>query len=338
MVEGDDDAPFVEEGEEAAVVVGEGAAIEVEADAKEEESYGRSDDPVRHVPARDGQCELLSREGEIEIAKRIESGREMVISSLCESPTVMHIVLDWARQAVRRRDAAARGHRPRRDLRRGHRGQVRRRQREQGDSVAPDEEEEADEYDALEGGRKEVVEDYDDEEAVLSLVAMEQELLPQVLEKFDAFAKISKAVRKLQEKKQSQAMGEGEVTAADDKKYPKLLAEMVEVMLSIRFNNMKVEELMHTLYAINKRLITTEMQLLKLAEKHHVKRASFLQSYNGHELDPKWLKNVAKLKEKGWKEFTEKEAKPAAALREEIQRSPTRPGSTSPSSSAWSRP
>src|SRR5262249_42754019 len=146
----------------------------------------------------------------------------------------------------------------------------------------------------------------------------EQELLPQVLEKFDGFAKLSKALRKLQEKRHSEAMGEGETTGADDKKYSKLLAEMMEIMLSIRFNNMKVEELMHTLYGINKRLISTEMQLLKLAEKQHVKRVSFLEQWNGNELDPKWLKNVAKLKDKGWAAFAEKEAKHVAEIRNEI--------------------
>ncbi len=324
VADGDDkDVPFEGGaeggGEGEASVAGDGLVIEVEAE-KEEESYGRSDDPVRMYLREMGNVELLSREGEIEIAKRIENGREMIISSLCESPTVMHIILDW-------RDKLSAGEMLLREVidldatyGAGTEDKFADAQRDADGKPAEEEAEEADEYDALEGGRKEVVEDYDDDEAVLSLVAMENELLPQVLEKFDAFAKISKSVRKLQEKRQSEAMGEGEVTGADNKKYPKLLAEMVEVMLSIRFNNMKVEELMHTLYAINRRLIATEMQLLKLAEKHKVNRAGFLQHYNGRELDPKWLKSVAKLKEKGWKEFTEKEKKNIEDLRKEIQK------------------
>jgi len=266
-----------------------------------------------------GNVELLSREGEIEIAKRIESGREMVISSLCESPTVMHVVLGW-------RDRLANGEMLLREVidldatyGAGTEDKLAEAQRNAGDAPEEEEEEEADEYDALEGGRKEQVEedDYDDE-AVLSLVAMEQELLPAVLEKFDEFAKVSKSLRKLQEKRHNQALGEGDVTAADNKKYPQLLAQVVEIMLSIRFNNMRVEELMHMVYGINKRLISTEMQLLKLAEKHHVKRASFLEHYNGRELDPDWVKDVGKLKEKGWKDFVEKEAKPIEELRREI--------------------
>ena len=314
------DAPFVE-GEDEDVVVGEGAVIEVEAE-KEEESYGRSDDPVRMYLREMGNVELLSREGEIEIAKRIEQGREMIISSLCESPTVQRMILEW-------RDKLAGGEMLLREVidldatyGAGTEDKFADAARET-DAAKPeeDDEEEEDEYAALEGGRKEQVEedDYDDE-AVLSLVAMEQELLPQVLEKFDAFAKHSKTLRKLQEKRQGEAMGEGEMTAADDKKYSKLLADMVEIMLSIRFNNMKVEELMHTLYAMNKYLIGVEMQLLKLAEKHKVSRASFLQHWNGNEINPDWLKNVAKLKEKGWKEFAEKEKKDVGELRSEIQR------------------
>jgi RNA polymerase primary sigma factor len=316
------DVPFVSdddddsEGDSAA---GGDMVIEVESE-KEEESYGRSDDPVRMYLREMGNVELLSREGEIEIAKRIENGREMIISSLCESPTVMHIVLGW-------RDRLSAGEMLLREVidldatyGAGTEDKFAEAQRNAGEgAVEEDEEEEEDEYDALEGGRKEQVEedDYDDE-AVLSLVAMEQELLPQVLEKFDEFAKISKSLRKLQEKRQSEAMGEGDVSAADNKKYPTLLAQMVEIMLSIRFNNMKVEELMHTLYAINKRLIATEMQLLKLAEKNGVKRPNFLAAYNGRELDPDWVKDVAKLKEKGWKEFAEKEKDGITNLRGEI--------------------
>ena len=320
FVEGDDDDAPVANGEASGELV-----IDIEAE-KPEESYGRSDDPVRMYLREMGNVELLSREGEIEIAKRIESGREMVISSLCESPTVMHLVLGW-------RDKLANSEMLLREVidldatyGAGTEDKFADAERNQGETVEEEDEEE-DEYDALEGGRKEKVEEdeYDDE-AVLSLVAMEQELLPAVLEKLDAFAKVSKSLRKLQEKRHAQALGEGDVTNADNKKYPALLKETVEIMLSIRFNNARVEELMHTLYGVNKRLISTEMQLLKLAEKAGVKRPSFLQNYNGRELDPDWLKSVAKLKEKGWKEFAEKCSKDIEALRKEIAKIATETG------------
>jgi RNA polymerase primary sigma factor len=319
------DAPFVEGDDEDVPIPNGDIVIDMEPE-KPEESYGRSDDPVRMYLREMGNVELLSREGEIEIAKRIESGREMVISSLCESPTVMHMVLSW-------RDKLAGSEMLLREVidldatyGAGTEDKFADAQRDQGETVEAEEEEE-DEYDALEGGRKEKVEEdeYDDE-AVLSLVAMEQELLPQVLEKLDAFAKVSKQLRKLQEKRHARALGEGDVTNADNKKYPTLLAETVEIMLSIRFNNARVEELMHTLYAVNKRLIATEMQLLRLAEKSGVKRPSFLSNYNGRELDPEWLKSVAKLKEKGWKDFAEKHKADIEALRKEIGKIATETG------------
>ncbi|MFM9890752.1 MAG: RNA polymerase sigma factor RpoD [Rickettsiales bacterium] len=328
MGEEDDkvDVPFVEnDGDEPSTTEGGDLVIEVEAE-KPEESYGRSDDPVRMYLREMGNVELLSREGEIEIAKRIESGREMVISSLCESPTVMHMILAW-------RDRLANSEMLLREVidldatyGAGTEDKFADAARE-GAGEEVEEEEEKDEYDALEGGRKEQVEedDYDDE-AVLSLVAMEQELLPAVLEKLDNFAKVSKNLRKLQEKRHAEALGEGASTKGDGKKYDALLAEVVEIMLSIRFNNMRVEELMHTLYAINKRLIATEMQLLKLAEKTGVKRMSFLEHYNGHELDPNWLKNVAKLKEKGWKDFAEKKKKEIEDFRSDIGKIATETG------------
>jgi RNA polymerase primary sigma factor len=325
-VEGKDDAPFVEgEGEEgeqeATVAGGDGFELESENAAKVEESYGRSDDPVRMYLREMGNVELLSREGEIEIAKRIESGREMIISSLCESPTIMKMILEW-------RDRLSNGEMLLREVidldatyGAGTEEKFAEAAREGSfDKKEEEEEEEEDEYDKLEGGRKEQVEadDYDDEAAVLSLVAMEQELLPQVLEKFDQFAKLSKALRKLQEKKQSQAMGEALFTGPDGKKYKSHLDQMVELMLSIRFNNMKVEELMHTLYGINKRLLGIEMQLLKLAERHKVSRQEFLKEYGTHELEPGWIKRVAKLKGKGWKEFADKEKKGIEEIRSDI--------------------
>ncbi len=316
----DDDVPFVSDEEEEG---GGEFVLESENAEKQEESYGRSDDPVRMYLREMGNVELLSRDGEIEIAKRIEAGRELIISSLCESPTVIHMVLEW-------RDRLGSGEMLLREIidldatyGAGTEEKFADAQREREALVGKDEEdEEDDEYDALEGGRKEQEEedDYDDE-AVLSLVAMENELLPQVLEKFDEFAKHSKQLRKLQEKKQSLAMGEdAKFTGADGKKYPELLAQMVEIMLSIRFNNMKVEELMHRLYGINKRLISHEMQLLKAAERHGVKRQSFLSNYNGRELDPEWLPSVAKIKEKGWKEFAEAEKKNVADIKGDISK------------------
>ncbi|MFN8972813.1 MAG: RNA polymerase sigma factor RpoD [Alphaproteobacteria bacterium] len=320
------EVPFVEGEEEVAADGAVSFDLEAENAEKQEESYGRSDDPVRMYLREMGNVELLSREGEIEIAKRIETGREMIISSLCEAPNVMKILLEW-------RDKLSAGEMLLREMidldatygagtEEKFADAAREGVFEAGKKDEDDDVEEEDEYAKLEGGRKEQVEENDyEDEAVLSLVAMEQELLPQALEKLDAFAKLSKSLRKLQEKKQSQAMGgEAKFSPADAKKYKQLLDEMVEIMLSIRFNNMKVEGLMHMLYGIHRRLLGFELQLLKLAEKNHVSRVNFLKEYAGHELDPAWVKRVAKLKEKGWKEFVEKDKKTIEEIRAEIGR------------------
>ena len=310
------DVPFAEgEGEEE----GGAPAIEVEDENQKEDNYGRSDDPVRMYLREMGNVELLSRDGEIEIAKRIESGREMIIASLCESPTVMKTILDW-------RDRLSNGEillRDIIDLDATYGAGTEEKFAEAARNKPAEEEaeeEETDEYDALEGGRKEKVEedDFDDEEAALSLVAMENELLPQILEKFDVFAKVSKDMRKLQGRKHDEALGEGKYSDNDGKKYKTLISTMVELMLSIRFNNGRVEDLMHALYGINRRMIAIEMQLLKLAERHKVDRHGFLKAYQGRELDPDWLKEVSKFKERGWKEFAEKEKKDIERLRGEI--------------------
>jgi RNA polymerase primary sigma factor len=309
------DVPFVEGASEE-----EGGLVAIEVDSdKEEDNYGRSDDPVRMYLREMGNVELLSRDGEIEIAKRIESGREMIIASLCESPTVMNTILEW-------RDRLSNGEILLRDIidldatyGAGTEEKFADAARNK-DVVEEDDEEETDEYDALEGGRKEKVEedDYDDEEAALSLVAMENELLPQILEKFDAFAKVSKDMRKLQGKKHDEALGEGKYSDNDGKKYKTLIKEMVDLVLSIRFNNNRVEDLVHALYSINRRMIGIEMQLLKLAERHRVDRQFFLKAYQGRELDPDWLKEVGKYKERGWKEFAEKEKSNIEQLRSDI--------------------
>jgi RNA polymerase primary sigma factor len=319
------DAPLIDDDDDD-----DGMVLESDKPSKED-SYGRSDDPVRMYLREMGNVELLSREGEIEIAKRIESGREMIISSLCESPTVMLTILEW-------RDRLSSGEmllREAIDLDATYGAGTEdkfadaQREAETDEDTQSDDDDNEDEYDALEGGRKEQVDaaDYDDEDTVLSLVAMEQELLPQIIEKFDAFAKLSKTLRKLQEKKQNIALGESQkFSKADEKKYDESLDAMVDILLSIRFNNMKVEELMHRLYDVNKRLIGLETSLLKMAEKQGVKRTSFLKEYSGNELNPEWLSEVGALKEKGWKQFAENCSDDAHHIRREITKIATETG------------
>ena len=313
LSESDDDLPEMDDEEE-------------DTTNTDDDIYGRSDDPVRMYLREMGNVELLSREGEIEIAKRIEAGREAIASAMCESPTVIDALLQW-------RDGLSSGEILLRDIidldatyGAGTEDKFADVEREsssrEDDGDDEDEEEEYDEDGNVIEKAKEGEEDDDDDydDTAMSLVAMENALLPQILETLDGFAKEAKKLRRLQEKRLGAALGAGKFEAADEKKHLKLHETLVEIMLSLRFNNMRIEELMDQLYGINRRIIGFEMNFLKVAESYKVDRQEFLQSYMGNELDPNWEKNAAKNKGKGWKEFLSDGKAEIAEVREEITR------------------
>ena len=296
------------------------------------DNAGRSDDPVRMYLREMGNVELLSREGEIEIAKRIEQGREMLIGALCENPVVMHHILKW-------RDELSGGTMLLReiiDLDASYGAAEVEGEGIEGaevvpeivgplgvkispvtapampaglpeaapaerpkESVAPEESASDDEALLLE---EEEIEEEDDE-APVSLIAMENAILPLMLQTLDEFAEISKKMRTYHEKRLDMAFGEGEVTAADKKNYEKHKLELVKLVMTIKLNNNCIEDLTTKLYAINRRLFDLEAEILKLAEKSKVSRKEFLKHYPGNEMDGSWLDTVAKLRTKGWKEF-----------------------------------
>ena len=299
-----EDASEMEDNEE------EGAATD---------NYGRADDPVRMYLREMGNVELLSREGEIEIAKRIESGREAIVTSLCESPLVMNDLLRW-------RDELEAGTLLLRDLIDLDASYSAEAYGENADNdslaIADGEgdgfdEDEDDEEESENGeGEKAEGDDDDDYAGNPSLIAMEQELLPKVLEELDQFAKISKPMQKLQEKRLLAGFGEGTFVDADQKKYEKLLKELVALMMNVRIHQNQVDALMDRMYGINRRIIQQEMEMLRLAQKAGVKRENWLKHYSGNELRPEWLEKMAEGKEKGWKELLATEGQAIAEIRE----------------------
>ena len=368
----------------------EGAA-DSEEQAEVVNNGGRSDDPVRMYLREMGTVELLSRDGEIEIAKRIEAGREMIISSLCESPMVMKEILSWrddlASGALLLRDVidldAAYGADPdgkpvfaasdmpienlleknlepdstaaliakakeeekkRREKEKAEKEKAEKERAAKAEKAAKEKaakaaakaakkaksgddfDDEDDDYVPFDEDDKresetsedEDIDDYEDEDTTISLVAMENALKPKILETLDEFAKISKKLRVLQDKNLQAAFGEGSYNDADHKKHQKLLQELVALMMDIRLSSVRVEGLMEKLYTVNKKLYAIEGQLLRQAESHRVDRKSFLNHHTGHELDPDWISKVAKLKEKGWAEFAEKDKEMILELRAEI--------------------
>ncbi len=304
--------------------------------AEETENVGRSDDPVRMYLREMGNVELLSREGEIEIAKRIEAGRETVISALCESPLVMKEILSWRDEL----DAGTLLLREIIDLDATYgAGNENGEFSGVGMPIASDrpvakieekieaaeEEEESKEgkdgeegEEGEEGTTAEAEEDPEEDDGSISLLAMENALKPQILETLDQFAKISKKMRILQEKRLTRSFGEGRYSKDDEKAYQKLHRELVELMMGMRFTIYRVELLILKLYDINKRLMTLEGRLMRLAENRKVNRKIFLENYIGNELDPTWLKRMEERTDKGWKEFVTKDKPEIDEIRAEI--------------------
>ena len=280
----------------------------------ESAEYERTDDPVRMYLREMGSIELLSRQGEIEIAKRIEKGRETMISGICESPLTMRAIVQWrddltAESVLLREiidlDATFGG--PDEDQNENNEGE--------GSEEGSTEEEEESAEEVAEGTEED---DDDDDEVALSLAAMEAVLKPHVLDTFDDIASSYKKVKRLQELRIQAVLSSDSLSPAQEKRYAKLKEELIERMNVIRLNNGRIEELVDQLYGINRHLYSLEGRLLRLAEKHKVSRESFVKQYQGRELDPRWLSRVRRLKEKGWAEFAKKEGDEVKLIRQEL--------------------
>ena len=275
------------------------------------EPTDRTDDPVRMYLREMGSVELLSREGEIAIAKRIEAGREAMIAGLCESPLTFQAIIIWRDELVEGRvllrdiidlEATYAGPdgkgAPREDM--------------------PDGEDEPAAAEGEEPTPPEGEMDDDDLENNVSLSAMEAELKPRVLETFDSIADNYKKLRRLQVEHVEQRMQNKQLTPAQERKYKTLKSDIVTAVKSLSLNNNRIEALVEQLYDINKRLISHEGRLMRLAESHGVARDEFLKHYQGWELDPKWVLRVSKLGGRGWKDFVAKAKDQIHDLRENI--------------------
>jgi RNA polymerase primary sigma factor len=309
-----------EEGEEGQPQQAEEGESDGESESRaggnlDDADIGRTDDPVRMYLREMGSVELLSREGEIAIAKRIEAGREMMIGGICENPLTIRAIIQW-------RDALNEGKMLLRDIidLDATYGSATAGETPAAGEAAAAAGEEADETEA-EGELTTEGEgdgDGEGEEASISLAAMEQQLKPQVLETFDTIAELYKKLHKVQEQRLA-LMHKGEaLPKATEKRYEKLKADMVEAMEGVRLNNGRIELLVDQLYALNRRLMTVEGKLLRLAESSGVKRPDFLNHYFGSELAPHWLETVNKLPGKGWANLTSKHKEDVAGLRGQV--------------------
>ncbi|GJL87949.1 MAG: RNA polymerase sigma factor RpoD [Minwuia thermotolerans] len=300
----------------------------------------RTDDPVRMYLREMGSVELLSREGEIAIAKRIEAGRENMIGGLCESPLTMRTLIEWRDEIVAENmllrdvidlestygkpegpsandDSADDENSDSGDAKPNDDGTAKKANGEdKGESQKADGDKADGEKSSDDSSSDDDDDDFDD--TSLSLAAMEAALKPKMLETFDEIAKLFKRIERAQDKRVASALDGGEVSTSAERRFQKIQAEMVEHMKAIRFSNARIEMLVGDHYAINKKLMAADGKLLRLAEKHRVNRQSFLDHHFGHELDQDWLENVAKL-DKKWAAFASNEFEKVEAIRDDYK-------------------
>jgi len=292
----------------------------------------RTDDPVRMYLREMGAVELLSREGEIAIAKRIEAGRNTMIAGLCESPMTFTALLDWSNalnegrmqlreildlEAMLAKDPAEAGEdgesKDGSDL---PTVQFKDDEEPEAEAAAPDEEDSMTERRMRPDGKPAIPDD-DEEDTTLSLAAMEEVLKPAALEKFAEITATYKKFFKLQETRLAALQENAAFPTADERKYQKLREELTREVQSIHFNNSKIEVLVDQLYSQNRRLLTLGSQMMKLADKHKINRKAFLDDYMGNELDEGWLTRVGGI-DKKWAAFATTEAPTVEAIRTEI--------------------
>lgn len=276
------------------------------------EPTDRTDDPVRMYLREMGSVELLSREGEIAIAKRIEAGREAMIAGLCESPLTFQAIIIWRDELVEGRVLL----RDIIDLEATYAGPDGKGAPKVDGLVEVAEAEPAETEEGIAPPEGDL--DDDDLENNVSLSAMEAELKPRVLETFDRIADNYKKLRRLQVEHVEQRLQNKQLTPAQERKYKKLKDEIVGDVKSLSLNNNRIEALVEQLYDINKRLISHEGRLMRLAEHHGVAREEFLKHYQGWELDPKWVLRISKLGGKGWKDFVARAKDQIHDLRDQI--------------------
>ncbi len=312
----------------------------------------RTDDPVRMYLREMGSVELLSREGEIAIAKRIEAGRGAMIQGLCESPLTFQAIIIW-------RDELNDGKILLRDIidldatytgpgAKGS-GTKEKEGEDAAEGAAEGAAEDAGEDEAAaspangaqtqaqdapaspatapaegensnsDGNRDDVDNDDDDFDNGLSLTAMEAELKPRVVATFDTIASDYKKLRRLQDQHVEQQLQSKSLSPSQERRLNKLKSDIIEQVKSLSLNQGRIEALVEQLYMINRNLIRLEGQLLRLAEAFGVGREDFLEAYRGCELDPNWVETVALRPGPGWEAFVSREGAAICDLREQIQ-------------------
>ena len=293
------------------------AQLPVKIDQTSSSGADRSDDPVRMYLKEMGSVELLSRDGEIAIAKRIEAGKEAMMRGLCESPLTFQAIIIWRDQLndgdILLRDII--------DLEATYSGPDAQEMPkvEIVEKETPTETQQLDENNQDEP-QQEVEDESDDEdnENNISLTAMEAALSEQVSARFNIIAKEYANLEKFKKSLEKKNSNTKNFTAAEEKKYSKIRTVLIDEVNALSLNANRIEALVHQLYNINKKLISLEGKLMRLAESYGVDRDEFIKQYNDSEFDTNWLRRVSRLSAKGWKEFASAEKNEIKIIRDEI--------------------
>jgi RNA polymerase primary sigma factor len=301
-----------------------------------DDDIGRTDDPVRMYLREMGSVELLSREGEIAIAKRIEAGREMMIGGICENPLTVRALVSW-------REALAEGKMLLRDIidldaayagggfeaagevpvhaEEAGPGDVKEPAGEtpSGEDPSGTDADPAGELAELAAEIADIEEgEGEGEESSISLAAMEAQLQPSVLANLDAIAELHKKLHRIEDQRVNLAHKGEALPRQTERRYEKLKAEVIDKVKRVRLNNTRIEHLVEQLYALNRRLLVEEGKLLRLAENSGIRRQEFLHHYLGNETSAIWLERIAALPGRGWNTFVNKHAAEIAKIRATI--------------------
>ncbi|WP_347268504.1 RNA polymerase sigma factor RpoD [Paracoccus sp. (in: a-proteobacteria)] len=320
VVESDEEAEEPEQG--GALATTASGSREVAIATTETEKLDRTDDPVRMYLREMGSVELLSREGEIAIAKRIEAGRNTMIAGLCESPLTFKAITLWRQELLEEeillRDVI--------DLENtftramddeGEEEEVLEAEGS-GPAAAPVRDEQELDADGNPMSRGEDEDDEDDGQN-LSLAAMEASLKPRVLETLESIAQGYEELAHMQDNRMSATLNEdGSFSAAQESAYQELRSRIVGLVNELHLHNARIEALVDQIYGINRRIVTIDSGMVKLADAARINRREFIDAYRGSELDPTWVDRMGENKGRGWQALLERSRGPVEQLRGEM--------------------
>jgi len=307
VIEDEDDIEEEEKEERGRTeLVAASGTREVAVASSESDKLDRTDDPVRMYLREMGTVDLLSREGEIAIAKRMEAGRNTMIAGLCESPLTFQAITIWRNELLNEdiplRDVI--------DL-----------ESTFGSSTDKGKDGSDGADSSGSGGRNRESEDDGEERANMSLTAMETALRPRVLKTLDRIASGYDRLSKMQDARLSVAMGTGgKFTSRNENAYRKLRSGIVDLVKELQLHNNRIEALIDQLYGINRRIMSIDSRMVKLADRARINRREFIEAYRGAELDPTWLDRIAERPGRGWKMLIERSSPSITELREEMAR------------------